>query len=73
MIIGSLDISVIENYCCTGPVYLPGVLTGSFVELYGCRPVMLVGGAVMAAAFFISAFVPNVDCLYFVYGVFGGK
>ena len=56
-----------------GLVCLLGVLLGVFVELYGCRPVMLFGGAILAVAFFISAFATNVYFLYFSYAALGGK
>lgn len=62
--VGSLQIALSQ---------ILGIVTSAPIEVYGCRPVTILGGLLMAAGFITSAFAPNITVLYLTYGVVGGK
>ena len=43
------------------------------IQIYGCRPVAIIGGIVLCLGYTLSCFAPNIHVLYITYGLIGGK
>lgn len=52
--------------------FLCGPLASALTNLYGCRAVTITGAVLAAVGLFVSAWAPNVTCLYFSIGVVTG-
>ena len=42
------------------------------IQIYGCRPVGMVGGVILCLGYGLSCFAPSIPVLYLTYGVIGG-
>lgn len=52
--------------------FLCGPLASALTNLYGCRAVTIAGSVLASAGLFVSAWAPNVTCLFFSIGVITG-
>ncbi|VDN99770.1 unnamed protein product [Rodentolepis nana] len=63
MLMGSLLLGV---YQIVGPV------AAGMVNRFGCRAVGMFGAVLATVSVFISAFMPNIECMIVSYGIFAG-
>ncbi|VDD93351.1 unnamed protein product [Enterobius vermicularis] len=55
-----------------GAYLLVGPIVSAFINKYGPRIVVAIGGIITSLAFLCSIFITNIYCLIFVFGILGG-
>ena len=52
---------------------LPGLVSGPLISRFGTRTIAVSGSLCSSIAYFVSAFAPNIICLYVSFGIITGK